>query len=79
MSDFDRAKLSAFLDGELEPARAREVEALVAADPLAGGESLRNRMSRDLNNFGAPRLAMRSALTQPEARPKACRIVRGLS
>lgn len=42
MSDFDRAELSALLDGELEPARAREVEALVAADPslLAAFEQL---------------------------------------
>lgn len=38
MKEFDPAELSALLDGELHPARAREVEALVAADPLLSAE-----------------------------------------
>ncbi|QPC91899.1 anti-sigma factor [Mesorhizobium sp. INR15] len=33
MNDFDPAELSAFLDGELSPARAGEIEALIATDP----------------------------------------------
>lgn len=33
MTDPDRPELSAFLDGELDPARAGEIEALIAADP----------------------------------------------
>jgi anti-sigma factor RsiW len=32
MNDLDPAELSAFLDGELSPARAKEIEALIAAD-----------------------------------------------
>ena len=35
MNDLDPAELSAFLDGELDPSRARQIEALIAADPEA--------------------------------------------
>jgi anti-sigma factor RsiW len=33
MSEPDPAELSAFLDGELDPIRAKQIEALLAADP----------------------------------------------
>jgi anti-sigma factor RsiW len=38
MSDLDPAELSALLDGELDPVRAREIEALIAADPALAAE-----------------------------------------
>lgn len=38
MSDLDPAELSALLDGELDPARASAVEALIAADPVLAAE-----------------------------------------
>jgi len=38
MTPVDAAELSAFLDGELAPARAREVEAAIAANPSLRAE-----------------------------------------
>jgi anti-sigma factor RsiW len=38
MSDLDPAEMSALLDGELDPSRARQVEALIAADPALAAQ-----------------------------------------
>lgn len=38
MTDLDPAELSALLDGELDPARARALEAMIAADPALAAE-----------------------------------------
>ncbi len=70
MNPLDPAELSALLDGELDPRRAAEVQALIAADPGVGAEyeSLRLADAR-LRTLAAPaQFQPRVALPAPAPR-----------
>jgi anti-sigma factor RsiW len=71
MTDLDPAELSALLDGELDPARGREVEALIAADPVLSAEFEQlKRADQRLKSLAEP-AAFRPQIRwpAPEVRP----------
>lgn len=60
MNPIDPAELSAFLDGELEAARAKDVESAIASDP-----ALRMEFERLQKADAGWAAAARSAISQP--------------
>ncbi len=63
MNPIDPAELSAYLDGELDPARAGEVEAALASSP-----ALRGELNALVNADNAWRAAARGASFEPGIR-----------
>ena len=70
MSGLDPAELSALLDGELDPARAREVEAMIAADPALAAEFERLKLADGHMRSIAEAAAFRPELRLPEPSPR---------
>jgi anti-sigma factor RsiW len=67
MSDFDPAELSALLDGELDPARARALEALIAADPAVAAQFEQLKRTDARLRSAASDVAFRPAIRLPMA------------
>jgi anti-sigma factor RsiW len=71
MINLDPAELSALLDGELDPARARQIEAMIAADPVLSEEfeQLKQADNKLRSLAGAAAFHPRVRWPAPEVRP----------